>query len=99
MASALTAITLSRKGLFLASPSMIRENFMEGGPMPKLRIMFVLAATSLVAVAANSAIGCGGSDSATPSGGNATCTGDCQCSGATCTCAQGGHCVFGGAAD
>ncbi len=42
------------------------------------------------------AVGCGSSDAASIPG--PSCTGDCDCSGTTCSCKSGGTCAFGGAA-
>src|SRR5688572_5503463 len=39
-------------------------------------------------------VGCGG-DEAPPIQNTASCVGDCECTGDTCTCKQGGTCTFG----
>jgi hypothetical protein len=49
-----------------------------------------IAALSIVA---GISVGCG--DDPPPINNTASCVGDCECTGDTCTCKQGGNCTFG----
>src|SRR4051812_4668861 len=63
--------------------------------MSVLRLFIVAVALVALAVGFGANAGCGSDDVSVP-GGNATCTGACDCSGDTCKCMAGGKCVFGG---
>src|SRR4051812_23259829 len=59
-----------------------------------LRLVFgSLVAAGIITGTTLGSVGCG--DDSPAINNTATCTGDCQCSGDTCTCAQGGKCTFG----
>ena len=63
--------------------------------MPRANRSRLFGTMTALAIGVALPVGCGGSSGSDL---NATCSGDCACSGSTCTCKSGGNCSFGGAA-